>query len=113
LSILRNQLIETIGNSLILDDLRKILSEGEWKIEFDNRPVIDVPQDIKMEIVSRGYVTYEFEGIRWGNHLWAIVALGGVEDIEYGIVTPKVAFATLWYKENKKLITVDFSLAYP
>jgi hypothetical protein len=108
---MREFLDTVLPPSKIAADLMQILSEATYTVELDGATVT-IPRDVPLSVVSRSAHAYEY-AIGFGDHLRALVAIGGVQDISYGVPVAGVCFATLWYSIEAKVITVDFCSGMP
>lgn len=105
-------LVELINNLLpdekILEDVSCALNSELEKGGFSNLALEEVPpKDIKSEVLTKRFIMNNYE-TGFGNHYVSKVAIGGVERHRNGVVIPKYFFATLYYTEDLRLITVDF-----
>lgn len=99
-------LSELLTDEKVADDLRSILDQCSWEVEFDDQPVT-VPRDLATTVVERVYFERS-EEIGFGSHYRVVVAIGGLESIEHGIVIPKICFSLLYYSLDREVITSDF-----
>ena len=94
----------------VIADLRGIIAECTGPIEVGERNVV-VPPDIQHEIVAKSFHGYRcdvgFTAFR------VLVAVGGLECVEFGIPTARLCFALLHYDEKGDLVTQDFSAEMP
>ncbi|MFH1024679.1 MAG: hypothetical protein V1809_14955 [Planctomycetota bacterium] len=95
----------------VSNDLRRVLEEGGWKIELGGR-ITNVPPSAPIDILARSCHVYDYD-IGFGNHYRVLTALGGILHNRNGVIEASLGFATLWYSEERNLITVDFSAAMP
>ena len=97
-----------LPDEIIQQDLSRILwTEIAGKpIELEDKYVI-VPQGTILEVVSKNY-RKNLYNIGFFNYYKAQVAIGGVIQEKSGILYPKYCFATLFYKPDKTMITLDF-----
>lgn len=65
------------------------------------------PKDMPSEVITKRFIMNNYE-TGFGNHYVSRVAIGGVERHRNGVVIPKYFFATLYYRSDLRLITVDF-----
>lgn len=105
-------LVELINNLLpdekILEDVSCALNLELEKGGFSNLALEEVPpKDTKSEVLTKRFIMNNYE-TGFGNHYVSKVAIGGVERHRNGVVIPKYFFATLYYTEDLRLITVDF-----
>lgn len=100
-----------LSDDQVFADLRGILESGDSVIEFDEG-AIAVDHNCICEIVSKHLMCRRFDHA-FGSCFAVLVAVGGVRDIQHGVVEPRHCFATLWYTLKKELITTDFSKAMP
>jgi hypothetical protein len=94
---------------LIQDDLYKILwiDEEVCKIELETKDII-IPKDTKLEVVDKIYRKNTYDISFGKKYFYTHVAIGGVEKVSGGIISPVYCFATLFYSSDRKVITVDF-----
>ena len=102
---------ETLPADRISADLAAVLSEGHKPVELGDDRVV-VPSGAELTVVARSVHTYEVR-IGFGDHYRVLVAVGGIDSVEHGIVRAGICFATLWYSTELKLITVDFAKEMP
>lgn len=103
----RPNLDELIPDSRIQDDLLKILWEGEEEGEITLEVgIIKVPRSAFLEVISKSYRRNVYQ-IGFCNYYAAQVAIGGVKEQRSGILHPIYCFATLFYDDDKDLITID------
>lgn len=92
----------------IMEDAARILNEeiqkgGFADLDSENQPSIDE----SIEVINKKFVCGKYE-IGFGNHYACRVAIGGVVSYKGGAIVPKYFFATLYYTDDLRLITVDF-----
>lgn len=102
---LSTALAEELPEKKVFEALLAILAEGNQSVELDEEWV-SVPVDIPLELVSRSLNT-SAHVLPFGAYR-ATVAVGGVKQLEHGIITPGVCFATLHFNTSAELVTVDF-----
>ena len=105
---MKEALNEVLPDTKILEDtacyLREEISNGGFdEEESDNIP----PPDTPMDVITKLCVLTNYDSAL-GNHYISQVAIGGIQRQNSGIVTPKYFFASLYYTEDLRLITVDF-----
>lgn len=105
-------LVELINNLLpdkkILEDVSRALNSELEKGGFGNLAREEIPpKDTQSEVLTKRFIMNNYE-TGFGNHYVSKVAIGGVETHRNGVVIPKYFFATLYYTEDLRLITVDF-----
>ncbi|BDA73999.1 hypothetical protein CAL7716_081650 [Calothrix sp. PCC 7716] len=105
-------LVELINNLLpdekILADVSCALNSELEKGGFNNLSREEIPsKDTQTEVLTKRFIMNNYE-TGFGNHYVSKVAIGGVERHRNGVVIPKYFFATLYYTEDLRLITVDF-----
>ena len=93
----------------VVRDLRGLLERANWDVELEGES-IPVDRDLSFEIVARSCHSYERD-IGFGDHYRVLVALGGVERVEHGVVQAAFCFASMYYNPALALITVDFARA--
>lgn len=108
---LSNELDAALPDERITSDLREELRQCQQQLELDDR-TIDVPEDVGLAVVAKSFHAYRYD-VGMGPHFRALVAIGGVEREEFGIVWAGLCFATLWYGEDGRVRTVDFSVKMP
>jgi hypothetical protein len=101
----------SLPDERIFEDIRNILDEGDRRIELDGQWVPYEP-DVPLQVLVRSVYAYEME-FGFGNGFRVLVAIGGVKGIEAGVPRAGICFATLWYRADRKLITVDFTADVP
>jgi hypothetical protein len=110
IALLVNKLGKLITTDQIREDLHTYLkseeTRAEWPVELENGAFITLHKNVEIDIVTVAlfleYFTIGFGALR------VLAALGGVKIAENGIVVPHIAFATLYYSAEGRLITVDF-----
>lgn len=101
-----------LPDSVVLRDLKTTVeSDGRGEIELDSG-AISIPSDANYVVVAKSWREVRF-GIGLGNSFRVVVAVGGVEGVENGIVKAVHCFCTLWYTSERELITTDFSKDSP
>lgn len=98
---------QEISIEAVSRDLRNLLAAASWRIEIGDGEWIEVDRLGRFEIVARSCHTYEYE-IGFGDHYRVLVAVGGVRKVEHGVVQAHVCFASMFYRPDLTLITVDF-----
>ncbi len=99
-----------LPNSLILDDLKKILwsyPEEECFVEIDGNKLF-VPRDTNLEVIDKIYRKNIYNVSFGKNYFYTHVAIGGVSKVSGGIIDPVYCFSTLFYNSCIEMITVDF-----
>jgi hypothetical protein len=98
----------TLPDERIVRDLINLLREGgdEAEIEFETGNV-RIPAHPHVTLVTKSY-RKEYFPIGFGSGYRVQVAVGDVEQTEYGILKAQYCFATLYYTTGPELITVDF-----
>ena len=92
----------------VLTDLRKVVeSDDSEAIELDVDS-ITIPDGCQYDIVSKAFIEERLD-IGFGTCFRVDVAVGGVESTAFGIVRARYCFATLWYRPNATVITIDFN----
>jgi hypothetical protein len=92
----------------ILKDVNCALNSELDKGGFSNLAPEEVPpRDTSSEVLTKRFIMNNYS-TGFGNHYVSKVAIGGVERHRNGVVIPKYFFATLYYTEDLRLITVDF-----
>ena len=98
-------------DSQIIGDVRRVLSENEGEegteVEMEGHNFL-IPFDVQIKVISKALFKDDYNA-SFGVYR-AQVAIGDVTSQEYGIVTARYCFATLYYDENRNLITIDFHL---
>ena len=103
---------EFLSDDKVVSDLRQILSTlPAGVIELD-AGTIRVEPECQVELVSKSCISQRFDR-GFGSCFTALVAVGGVSNVEYGIVAAHHCFAVLWYSPNLELITIDFTSVCP
>ncbi|MBD2597502.1 hypothetical protein H6G74_24725 [Nostoc spongiaeforme FACHB-130] len=96
-----------LPDSKIKSDLINTLWEDKLECVLElERGTIIVPHDVLLEVVSKSYRQNNYQ-IGFGNYYAAQIAIGGVKELNSGILYPLHCFATIFYTFDKKLITVD------
>lgn len=65
------------------------------------------PEDMPSEVITKRFIMNNYETV-FGNYYVSKVAIGEIERHRNGVVIPKYFFATLYYRSDLRLITVDF-----
>lgn len=100
-----------LPDNVVVRDLRSLLAGAGCYFELGGKK-IRVPPSARMNVVARSYHTYEYD-LGFGDHYRVLIAVGGIVRIRYGIAKAKLSFASLWYSEERKLVTVDFRKGCP
>ncbi|MBH8562838.1 hypothetical protein I8748_11710 [Nostoc sp. CENA67] len=103
-----------IDDFLTDNEVKKDLINTIWEdkseclLELEQKTII-VPRNTLLEVVSKSYRQNNYQ-IGFGNYYAAQIAIGGVKELNSGILYPVYCFATIFYTFDKKLITVDIHL---
>ncbi len=104
----RTVLDEWIPDRKVIEDCRRIvLSDGNGKIDYDRGTVV-VPDHVEFEIVSKAYLAPRID-IGFGECFRTLIAIGGIDATNNGVVLAPYGFAVLWHKTDGSLITTDFT----
>jgi hypothetical protein len=104
----RTTLDDWIPDLKIIEDCRRIvLGDGGGKIEYDRGPVL-VPDKAEFRIASKAYLAPRID-IGFGECFRTLIAIGGIDSTNNGIVRAPYGFAVLWHKIDGSLITIDFT----
>lgn len=106
-SSLAEAIDEILPDQPVLNDVSRILGQcprGEIELEEE---IISVPENIPITIVTKVFLKEYFEDVGFGAYR-VQVAIGGIENKEFGILSARFCFATLYYNEEPSLITIDF-----
>jgi len=96
-----------LPNQKVIKDAADILREQLEKPLGEFKPDEIPPANARIDVVAKAFVLTNYDHA-FGNHYIAEVAIGGIERQAHGVVSPKYFFATLYYSEELRLITVDF-----
>jgi len=97
-----------LPDSKIKEDLLNMLWKDEFECEIElETGNIKVPRDALLEVVYKHYRENKYN-VAFGNYYRVQVAIGGVKDLKYGILSPVYCFAVLFYNLELNLITIDF-----
>lgn len=107
---MRELLDKQLPNAKILFDLRELLNDSS-PIELEEG-VAEVTDRTPLAVIAKGFHCYEFD-IEWGEHFRTLVAIGDVTVTDAGAVEAGLCFATMIYRINGELITVDFARRWP
>ncbi len=102
---------EQFSDDFLTDELRRVFRDAKGVIEFDVAPIY-VAVDCELKVISKSFILQRFDR-GFGNCFTALLAVGGIDSFEHGIIKPTHCFAVLWYSFQRKLITIDFSKEYP
>ncbi len=102
---LARALRESIPDKLVIDQLRAVLEEGDWRVEILSE-WIDVPRNAQMQVVFRSYETSSLREVF--GPLRATVAIGSVSLDPSGPLYAATCFATLYFSSVVEFVTVDF-----
>ncbi|MEH2059350.1 MAG: hypothetical protein V7K97_24995 [Nostoc sp.] len=96
-----------LTDSEVKEDLINTIWEDELECELElERGKFLVYRNTLLEVVSKSYRQNNYQ-IGFGNYYVAQIAIGGVKELNSGILYPIYCFATIFYTFDKKLITVD------
>jgi len=108
-SILPNhQIIQDVAqqfDKMILKNAKK--TRNEIEIEIEDQAIIIIPRQVSVEIVTKALYKEYFD-ISFGTGYRILAALGGIKEIEFGIIEPVYCFITMYYDSKLNLIAVDF-----
>jgi len=94
----------------VLNDVLLILQEEKGAegtdIEFETG-YVRVPENPHVAVVTKAYLK-EYYDVAFGSGYRVQVAIGGVQEEQFGILKARYCFATLYYNCERKMITVDF-----
>ena len=93
----------------VLGDVRSTLDDAGF-VELDDTRV-SIPRNCTLQLLARSVHRDEL-GTGFGNHLCALVAVGGAQQLG-GVVVAGICFATVWYNADGNQITMDFSTRIP
>ena len=96
-----------LSDESIFKSLRELLGECGEKVELVDGELVAVNPDVSLVVVERQLRQTELD-LGFGTHFKILVAVGGLESVELGIVVPKICFATLYLGLSGRLITCDF-----
>jgi hypothetical protein len=109
------ELLQAIDNALpdnqVIADIRRILEDGsggkaEVAIEVEEGTWEEIPVNAPIQVVTKAFFK-EYFGIGFGSFR-VQVAVGGVQEEEFGVLFAKYCFATTYYNRTGQLITIDF-----
>lgn len=107
-SIQTSALEQWLPDAIVVNDLKRLIYATTCgQVELDSG-TITIPLDCDYELVSKAFIEQRYD-VGFGSCFRAVVAIGGVADIDSGVVRAKYCFCTLWYSSDRKLITTDFS----
>lgn len=95
-----------IPDSKIERDLHDLLVECRWQVELSGTTV-PVAEGSEFKVIERIYIESTLE-IGFGSHYRVLIAVGGLESVEHGIVIPNTCFALFYYSSSYELLTFDF-----
>ncbi len=94
----------------VLDDVFLLLREDQGPegtaIEFETGRV-RVPENPQVAVVTKAYLK-EYYDVGFGSGYRVQVAIGGVQEEQFGILKARYCFATLYYNCEREMITADF-----
>lgn len=97
-----------LPDAVVIADLKQVLnSQSPAIITLESGDVI-ILHECEFEVVSKAFIEQRFD-VGFRTCFRAIVAIGRVTRVEYGIIHSEYGFSTLWYNHEPKLITTDFS----
>lgn len=82
-------------------------NRDEVEIEIEDQAIIIVPRQMSVEIVTKALYKEYFE-ISFGTGYRVLAVLGGIKEIEFGIIEPVYSFITMYYDSELNLIAIDF-----
>lgn len=98
-----------LADAKVVEDLTKLLWAGDVlraKIDLDGVQV-EIPRNTPLQITTKAFFKEYFDvSFRTGYRVQ--VAIGGVREERFGILTAANCFATLYYDFNHHLFSVDF-----
>ena len=101
---------EEISQDGVARDLRVLLDKADWHVEIDGESV-DIDRSGSLDIVARSCHAYEYD-IGFGDHYRVLVAVGGVQAVEHGVVQPRVCFASTYTNGTSEFFEVtNFDLS--
>ena len=102
------KIAQDIAQQLDKIALRKTTRDrDEVEIEVEDQAIIIVPRQTPVEIITKALYKEYFD-ISFGTGYRVLAALGGIKEIECGIIEPVYSFITLHYDSELNIITVDF-----
>lgn len=96
----------------IIKDCRAALKERASSdaapicVKFDEEDVY-IPLDTEITVVVK-ILFKEYYAIKYQTSYRTLVAIGGIQQIEYGIVEARYCFATLYHTPQSEFISIDF-----
>ncbi len=108
-------LTQAIDNALpdhqVIADIRRILEDesggkAEVAVEVEEDTWEEIPVNAPIQVVTKAFFKEYFE-IGFGSFR-VLMAIGGVQDEKFGLLSAKYCFATIYYDKAGQLITVDF-----
>ena len=93
----------------ILSMLREYTREGGVEIELDEGEgkTVFIPENPRVEIVTK-VLLKEYYDVNFRSGYRVQIALGGIKENKYGILSARYCFATLYYNLEKKFLSLDF-----
>jgi hypothetical protein len=104
---LQDLMDEILPVAKVVADVSHVLQQANGRIELEDG-WIEVPKDAPVQVLSRNMSLAEGQ-FGFGNCFRAVVAIGGLEEPSDGVLSPRICFATPWYNESGRFITIDFS----
>lgn len=97
-----------LPDAVVISDVKRIVhADAGQQVGLDSG-TISIPSVCDYEIVSKSFIEQRFE-VGFGNCFRVVVAIGGVSSNTSVLVEPKYCSCTLWYSEDRRLITTDLS----
>lgn len=97
---------EQIGKD-ISNILQKYAKQGGVEVELSEDKLLVIPENVPIDIVTKSFFK-EYYDINFRSGYRVQVAIGGIQNQKYGILYAKYCFATLYYNEESKMLTIDF-----
>src|ERR1700742_1049265 len=94
---------QILPDQFVLKDLSHILQIGEAAIELDEES-LHIPLEAPLVVVRKVFLKEYFDDVGFGAYR-VQVAIGGIQEQQFGVLVAKYCFATLFYNEKPSLIT--------
>lgn len=98
---------EALPDAKLLNDIADLLwQQANGSVELEGKE-LRIPEGSKIDIAAKAFFLEKFD-VGFGSSFRVLLAIGGVDSCEFGILTARYCFATLYYNEEGALITTSF-----
>lgn len=98
---------DILSDRRVLEDFYLVLSGEIARGGFSELSTGETLRDTPVEVINKKFIYMKYE-TGFGSHYVAKVAVSGIKSHGNGVLVSNNFFASLYYSEDLRLITVDF-----